>query len=140
MSTPDPDPYPWLPLNDVLTSLGVDESDAAAARLRRHRLSACAYVERMRADLRVGPLTPAADVFGGGGYGSGVYGATAVLFRADPAIVEGTLLLIARLHARKGSPLGLASFGEFGPASIARLDVDIERLLGLGRNAPPAIG
>lgn len=140
MSTPDPDPYPWLPLADVLTSLGLGEQDPAAERIARHRLASCAYVERMRADLRSGPLTSTADVFSEGEYGSGVYGSTAVLFRADPAIIEGTLLLIARLHARKGSPLGLASFGEFGPASIARLDVDIERLLGLGRNAPPAVG
>ena len=52
-------------------------------------------------------------------------------------VVFGAQLLTARYWARRGSPTGLASFGEFGAAAVVRLDPDVERLLGVGRYAKP---
>lgn len=78
------------------------------------RLAAAAYVEPKRRDLVVGGVfTPTADV------------------------LIGAALLVSRLNARKGSPQGLASFGEFGPAAVLRVDPDVERLLGIGRYGKP---
>lgn len=58
----------------------------------------------------------------------------------DAAVVYGGQLLAARLWARRGSPTGLAAFGEFGPAAVLRLDPDVERLLGVGRYSSPRVG
>lgn len=57
-----------------------------------------------------------------------------------PRVVLGSALLAARLYARRSSPAGLASFGEFGPAAVLREDADVARLLGLARYARPRIG
>jgi hypothetical protein len=46
----------------------------------------------------------------------------------------------ARLWARRGSPAGLVSFGEFGIANTPSFDADAERLLGIGRYASPVMG
>ncbi len=91
----------------------------------RARLAAAAYVERVRPDLFTVTVS-GAD--------------TLVTYDPDAAVVHGARLLAARLHARRSTPQGLASFGEFGPAGILRLDPDVERLLGVGRSATPAIG
>ena len=48
--------------------------------------------------------------------------------------------LTARLYARKGTPAGIATFGELGAATILRTDPDVQMLLGLGRYATPRIG
>lgn len=108
----------WLPLVDVLRQTGADADTPQAAAVDRARLAAAAHVERLRPDLAAGYVAGAVD--------------------AD--VREGGVLLAARLYARAGSPTGLASFGEFGPSAILRLDPDIERLLGLGRYAPPRVG
>lgn len=115
----------WLPLDAVLRQLAlpVDQVDPQRAEADEARLAAAAQVERMRPDL----VVVAAD-------------GTASLPVADPDVVKGALLLAARLYARKGSPQGLASYGDFGPAPVSRLDPDIERLLGVGRYARPAVG
>lgn len=124
--------YEWLPLADCLEEAGLPrdanpEATPSAGHIERKRAAAAAYVERNRPDLLVAgdPLAdpPVPDVF------------------TPPAdVVAGAVLLTARLYARKGSPLGVASFGEFGPADVLRYDADIERLLGLGRYAPPVVG
>lgn len=111
----------WLPLADVLEQAGVKPDADDAAAVDRKRKAAAAYVERNRRDLR----TVVDDV---------------VTFTPTPEVVEGAIMLAARLHARKGSPTGVASYGEFGPAAIVRYDADIERLLGVGRSAKPVIG
>jgi hypothetical protein len=54
-----------------------------------------------------------------------------------PAVTLGTCLLAARWFARRGSPGGFASFGEFGPAYVRSTDPDVARLLGLDR---PVVG
>lgn len=112
------DPAPWLPLTAVLAHLGVDAGSAQQPDADRARLAAAAYVQRARPDLLsvAGVYEPGSDVAHGG------------------------LLLAARLYARRGTPQGLASFGEFGPGTILRLDPDVERLLGLGRHARPRVG
>jgi hypothetical protein len=53
------------------------------------------------------------------------------------AVALGTCLLAARWFARRGSPGGFASFGEFGPAYVRSTDPDVARLLGLDR---PVVG
>lgn len=49
----------------------------------------------------------------------------------------GAVLLAARLYARRGSPLGVASFGELGTAYVQRHDPDILSMLRLDR---PGVG
>lgn len=102
----------WLPLPaDVPGSPGSHGARLAAAQL----------VRRARPDLfdatTVPPTVP-----------------------TDAAVIYGGQLLTARLWARRGSPAGIATFGEFGPGAILRLDPDVERLLGVGRYAPPRVG
>lgn len=112
----------WLPQAQVLEQCGVKpENVAEAASVDRRRKAAAAFVERRRRDLVV------------------VDGET-VTFTATPDVVEGAIMLAARLHARKGSPTGIASYGEFGPAAVLRFDPDIERLLGIGRSGRPVVG
>lgn len=115
----------WLALDAVLRQLGLptDQTDTPQAiTADEKRLAAAAAVERARPDLVT------------------VDGAGAASFAADPDVIEGALMLAARLYARKGSPQGLASYGDFGPAPVTRLDPDIERLLGVGRYGRPAVG
>jgi len=113
---PAPD-YVWLPQAtvDEFTGrqTGVDANRAALA-----RTAAARWVERARPDL--------VDAFLAG--------------TVDDDVVLGSAMLAARLYSRKGSPDGLAGYSEFGAARISRSDPDIERLLGLGRHAPPRIG
>lgn len=112
----------WLPLADVLAHVGnVPVDSPNAGDVERSRLAACAYVERLRPDLLDAVAAPP-------------------VYLATPDVAYGALLLAARLFARKGSPAGLASYGEFGPAAVLRLDPDVERLLSLGRHARPAVG
>lgn len=110
------DPYPWLPLADLLAHLSVQAGTPNAAAAERARAAAAAHVQRLRPDL-AGPA----------GY------------TADDAVRQGAVLVAARLYSRRGSPVGVASFGDFG-ASVPRLDPDAERLLGVGRYAAPQVG
>lgn len=55
-------------------------------------------------------------------------------------VVRGATMLAARLHRRKDSPDGVATFGAEGPLYIQRNDPDIALLLQLGANAKPAVG
>lgn len=115
----------WLALDDVLRQLTLpaDQADPQRADADQARRAAAATVERVRPDLVV------VDASGSASFPV-----------ADPDVVQGALLLAARIYARKGSPQGLASYGDFGPAPITRLDPDIERLLSVGRYARPAVG
>lgn len=44
----------------------------------------------------------------------------------------GAVMLAGRLFARRGTPLGVAGFSEFGGNAMLRHDPDIARLLGIG--------
>lgn len=123
--TPELEPYGWLPLPAVLSWLGMRSDDAGAEAVELARQAAADYLETQRPDLRV------ADVQLDG---------TAAPFAATPAVVQAGVLAAARLYARRGSPAGLASFGEFGAAEVLRLDPDVARLAGLGRHAMPRTG
>jgi hypothetical protein len=59
----------------------------------------------------------------------------------DPsrAIHLGTLRLAGRWHTRRRSPDGLINMKEFGQANVPSFDIDIDRLLGLGRFAKPLV-
>lgn len=115
--------HDWLQLQRVLDHLGVAAGSPQAQTADAARTAAAALVERLRPDLWVVPdlMTPPT-------------------FVADDAVIAGAVLVAARLHARRGSPVGLATFGEAGAASLPRLDPDAERLLGVGRYAPPQVG
>lgn len=73
--------------------------------------AACAYVERLRADLVAGDPP---------------------VFVADGAIKLGTAMLVNRLYTRRRSPLGTSQNVEFGSADFLRQDPDIAKLLGIG--------
>lgn len=120
-----PAPYPWLTQAAVATQLGLQlaEGEPLPPKAEQARLGAGALVERARADL--------AWVDSGTGEPVELVGGD---------LLAGAALLTARLHARTGSPLGVASYGEFGPAGVPRFDADIDRLLGLGRYAKPRVG
>jgi hypothetical protein len=94
----------------MLPGAKLDEAGQLPADVELLRQAAAAYVEPKRRDLvdAAGVFTPTADV------------------------LIGSALLVSRLNARKGSPQGLASFGEFGPAPVSRVDPDVDRLLGIG--------
>lgn len=111
---PAPD-YAWLPIADVAAQIARQGDPADDVTLEAARVGAAAYVERVRPDL---------DWTGD----------------PSPDVKLGALILAARFHARKGSPMGVATFAEFGAAQIVRLDPDVERLLGLARHARPRIG
>lgn len=109
----DDDPG-WLPADLVAGELqGVDFP--LPDDVEQKRAAVVAFVERNRRDL-----------FAAGG-----------LFVPTDDVVAGALMLVGRLHARKGSPQGLASFGEFGASAVLRIDPDVERLLGIGRAGKP---
>lgn len=106
----------WLDPTDVANHVGGVDA-APVAELEPYMAAAAAYVQTRR---------PGLD-----------YSSTDTV----PADVKlGTAILTARLWARRGTTLGLANFGEFGPAFIARIDPDIGRLIGLGVHTTPAVG
>lgn len=112
---------PWLTPALVvgqLPGVELDGGGALPADVETHRAAAGDYVERQRRDLFV-------DVGG------------VPTFTPPASVLLGAVMIVARLAARKGSPQGLASFGEFGPAAVLRLDPDIERMCGIGRSAKP---
>lgn len=57
-----------------------------------------------------------------------------------PDLELGTIRLAVRWHDRRRSPDGLVDGGEFGTARVPTLDVDLERLLGVGRFRAPMVG
>lgn len=115
----------WLPQEAVLQHVGVNADQAQAADVDRARRAAAAHVEQLRGDLVTVVVTAEA---------------TTVTFDPTPDVLYGAVLLAARLFARRSSPTGLASYGEFGPAAVLRLDPDVERLLNVGRYSAPRIG
>jgi hypothetical protein len=112
---PAPD-YQWLPKADLLEQITAPDD----ARLELARQAACDYVERVKPALVWVDAVPA-DVPAG--------------------VRAGAVLMVSRLLARRGAPLGLAEFGnELGTAArVVANDPDVERLLGIGRYAKPQV-
>ena len=128
---PEPEPYPWLPSADALAWLDVvDAGDTLASVADWCRQASAAYCERQRPDLTT--FTVDTD-------GDGVADSVPV-FNATPDVKLAGLIGAARLYARRSTPTGLASFGEFGASDILRLDPDVSRLLGVGRHGTPRVG
>ena len=114
----------WLPADDVLAYLKVAAGSENAAAVLAARLAAVRLVERERGDLALDTLPdPTAP--------------ETVAALGD--VRAGALLLVGRLYARKGTPEGIATFGELGAAMILRSDPDIGMLLGIGRHGRPGI-
>lgn len=114
--------YAWPPLAETLAWLKITAESPAAEVVGLVVDAAAGYVVEHRPSLfPVPPAEPLTEA-------------------PSDNVGLGTVLLAARLYSRAGSPTGIAAFAEFGPASILRLDPDIERLLGLGRNAAPVVG
>lgn len=47
-------------------------------------------------------------------------------------VVQGSVMLAARITRRRNSPAGVESFGELGATYVSRYDPDLDRLLRLG--------
>lgn len=123
--TPADPAVAWLPIGLVADWL---QLDAAAPVTVQVRDAAADYCQDKRPDLWVDLIDPDTLL---------VVGRE---FVATPKVVQAGILAAGRLYARKGSPAGLASFGEFGAAEVLRLDPDVDRLLGIGRHAHPRVG
>lgn len=108
----------WLTDADARAACRVQAGSADEARALKARDGVAAWIEKQRTDLVVDADT----------------------FTADDDIVEGAKLLVARLYARNGSPLGTVGYGEFGVAAVVKYDSDAERLLGIGRYGAPVVG
>jgi hypothetical protein len=117
----EPQPYPWLPIADVLGWLQIDAGHKHAGIAEWCRRAAASYVEDVRSDL----VELVDDV---------------PTFDASDRVKQAGLILAARLFARRSSPAGLAAFAELGAADVVRVDPDVPRLLGLGRHARPQVG
>lgn len=119
MTTP-PEVGPWLTPDDLRDYAQAVEGGPAEARIEAVRLAVVELVEDNRRDL----FLPAAND------PDRVYVPT-------HSVRMGAVLLAARMLARRSTPLGVQSYGEFATA-ILRSDPDIGLMLGLGRNAKPA--
>lgn len=123
---PEPTPHPWLAPAAVLAWLQLDDAGALAETAELCRRAAARYCERQRPGL----WTTTTDELG----------TVTRTYDADADVVMAGMIGAARLYARRSTPTGLASFGEFGASDILRLDPDVTRLLGTGRHADPAVG
>lgn len=106
----------WLVAGDVQEHVGGDELPP-----QLYLDAAATYVADRRPDLFLADEPP-----------------TVSNLPAD--VVAGTILMAGRLLARRKSLVGLANYGEFGPATILRQDPDIARLVGIGVHESPSIG
>ena len=58
-------------------------------------------------------------------------------FEPTDVIALGALRQVGRWHTRRRSPDGVVAMGEMGTGRVPTFDVDIEKLLGIGRFRPP---
>lgn len=111
----------WPPSVEDLKSDASISVDTDDERLTRDLDAAVAYVRRVRPrfNYEADPLSPypapTADVF------------------------LGTIRLASRWHTRTRSPDGLISMGDLGGARVSSGDIDIDRLLRIGRFAAVVI-
>lgn len=57
-----------------------------------------------------------------------------------PNVVQGAVMLAARLFRRRNTPDGVLAFGGDAPLYVQRNDPDVALLLGLGSHGKPAVG
>ena len=116
----------WPPvLDDLKTDRGISADDTRDDAPHGQTLAAAiSFVQRRhrgRYDFGLGEpgdeLLPAPDV--------------------DMAL--GTVRLAARWHERRRSPDALISMGDMGSARVSSYDVDIDRMLRIGRFSPSVI-
>lgn len=126
-----PPAYPWLSTEAVLGWLSLDTGSPHAGAVEACRAAAAAYCQQQRPDLldRLELVDELGQVV-----------SVTETFDAGPSVVMAGMIATARLFARRSTPAGLASFGEFGAAEVLRLDPDVARLLGTGRHAAPRVG
>lgn len=55
-------------------------------------------------------------------------------------VVQGAVMLAARITRRRNSPAGVEAFTELGPSYVSRYDVDIDRLLSTGAHRRLIVG
>jgi hypothetical protein len=131
-------PFAWLPVEACLEWLQLP-ADLPAEDDRRKvvelvRTAAADHCEAQRPDLA--GVTLGED----GTTVTAEWWAAADVEAVPDRYRQAGLLAMARLYARRSSPAGLASYGEFGAAEVLRLDPDVARLLGTGRFATPVVG
>jgi|SRR5690554_7811408 len=113
----------WPPtLEELKVDLGIDPDDNRRdAQLKQALDAAIAYVERVRPGFR--------------------YVETDLeLPEPDADMRLGTLRLAGRWHIRRRSPDGVISMDQMGATRVSTGDVDIDRLLRLGRHGLPQLG
>lgn len=123
-------PHAWLPPERVLAWLQLEADAQLSPVAESCRLAAADYLEQQRRDLWTPAVVDAETL----------EVLTPATFTPSEAVVQAGVLVAARIYARRSSPAGLASYGELGPAEVLRLDPDVARLAGLGRNAYPVVG
>lgn len=108
----------WLDADEVAAWAQHDDAEDPA--LVQATDAAAAYVVRVRPEFLVAVDLEADPV---------VY-----VFTPDDDVKLGAVMLAGRLFARRGTPLGVAGFSEFGGNAMLRHDPDIARLLKIGPN------
>lgn len=118
--------HDWLDAAEARGYLKVTAGTDAAGVVESCRVAAARVIERQRPEVGLELLDPAGTP------------ADADRLAGELAdLVLGGILLTARLYARKGSPQGVATFGELGASMILRTDPDIGMLCGIGRYGKP---
>lgn len=111
----------WVTLTELRTEMGLDETDTRDDALLTVVLNASvAFVE----SVHDGRYNFAGDVL-------------SELPTPSADLKLGTLMLARRWHARRRSPDALVDMAELGAARVPGFDPDIDRLLRIGRYAPP---
>lgn len=116
-----PQPIAWPPtLGDLKRDLKIDEDDT---RDDEHLASMLAAALAKVIELRGATIN--------------FYGSPSTLPSPGADLALGAVRLAARWHSRRRSPDGLIDSGDLGTARVSSYDSDIERLLKIGRYAPP---
>lgn len=108
------------PLDELKIDAKIDDDDTRDDnRLEQTLAAAVAFVERVHVG-RYDFTTP-----------------PGVLLPAPPIdMLLGTIRLAVRWHDRRRSPDALIALGELGASRVPSFDVDIDRMLRIGRYAP----
>lgn len=111
----------WPPLlDDLKVDAGIDADDVRDdASLEQNLSAAIAFIERVHRETY--------DFAGESG---------SELDPPEASLALGTVRLALRWKSRRRSPDALVSMGELGAGRVPSFDVDIDRMLRIGRFAP----